>query len=315
MTKARAMLVLPLLLAGIELRAQTQEPQPRVERKMDVTILRGPGQPGVALGLLPPPPDFDFVTMPLAFEGEAVMGAPYSGEMVTEVVQPLADGNRIVRQSHAWVYRDGEGRTRRELGLAVIGNAVGGRDRKDVQIVDPQSHTNYLLDMDQRTAKVIGSPKIVISTDGAGAAESRGRVMIQTDDTFNVRVPEPPGGAGNAMFIRRTATAALPPEQVEQLGTRSIEGVEAQGTRSTMVIPAGQIGNEQPINVVTERWYSPQLKVLIMSRTSDPRFGETTYRLTNVTRAEPSPELFQVPSDFKIVESSVMPRVFKSEKK
>ena len=81
-----------------------------------------------------------------------------------------------------------------------------------------------------------------------------------------------------------------------------IEGVEAEGTRSTTTIPAGQIGNELPITIVSERWVSPDLKVLVMSRQSDPRFGETTYRLTNITRSEPSPDLFQVPPDFKIMD-------------
>ena len=93
---------------------------------------------------------------------------------------------------------------------------------------------------------------------------------------------------------------------VEDLGRQFMEGVTVEGTRTTMTIPAGQIGNEQPIKVVSERWFSPELKVLVMSRQADPRFGETTYRLTNVTRDEPSPELFEVPSDFKVIEPGIM---------
>ena len=81
-----------------------------------------------------------------------------------------------------------------------------------------------------------------------------------------------------------------------------MEGVAVEGTRTTMTIPAGQLGNEQPINIVAERWFSPDLKVLVMSRQSDPRFGETTYRLTNLTRAEPSPGLFEIPAGFSVVE-------------
>ena len=81
-----------------------------------------------------------------------------------------------------------------------------------------------------------------------------------------------------------------------------MEGVAVEGTSTTMTIPAGQIGNELPINIVSERWFSPDLKVLVMSRQSDPRFGETTYRLTNITRAEPSPQLFEIPADFTVVD-------------
>jgi hypothetical protein len=89
---------------------------------------------------------------------------------------------------------------------------------------------------------------------------------------------------------------------VESLGSQFMEGIAVEGTRTTVTIAAGQIGNELPINVISERWFSPDLKVLVMSRQSDPRFGETTYRLTNLTRAEPAPQLFEIPADFKIVD-------------
>ena len=82
-----------------------------------------------------------------------------------------------------------------------------------------------------------------------------------------------------------------------------MEGVAVEGTRTTVTIPAGQIGNEQAIRIVSERWMSPDLKVLVMSRQSDPRFGETTYRLTNLTRGDPSPELFEIPPDFKVIDA------------
>jgi len=108
------------------------------------------------------------------------------------------------------------------------------------------------------------------------------------------------------MFNRVETVSAMPSGKpvVESLGTQFMEGVAVEGTRTTMTIPAGEIGNEQPINIVSERWFSPDLKVLVMSRQSDPRFGETTYRLTNLTRTEPSPQLFEIPSDFKIVDAS-----------
>jgi hypothetical protein len=84
------------------------------------------------------------------------------------------------------------------------------------------------------------------------------------------------------------------------LGTQTIEGVPAQGTRITRTIPAGQIGNVQPIVITTENWYSPGLKVLVMSKSNDPRMGETSYKLTNIQRSEPAPSLFQPPDDYTV---------------
>jgi TonB family protein len=86
----------------------------------------------------------------------------------------------------------------------------------------------------------------------------------------------------------------------ETLGTQSFEGVAATGTRNTITIPAGQLGNERPILVVDESWFSPDLKVTVMSKHSDPRAGETVYRLTQISRAEPDAQLFQVPADYMI---------------
>jgi hypothetical protein len=100
---------------------------------------------------------------------------------------------------------------------------------------------------------------------------------------------------GPGSFARKDA-------KKESLGTQMIEGVQAEGTRATVTIPAGEIGNEQPINIVSERWYSPELQVVVMSRHSDPRMGETTYRLTNINRTEPAKSLFEIPSDYSLQE-------------
>ena len=86
----------------------------------------------------------------------------------------------------------------------------------------------------------------------------------------------------------------------EDLGQQSIEGVAANGTRTTTVIPAGAIGNEQPITIVSEQWFSPDLEMLVLTRHSDPRVGETTYRLTNINRSEPAASLFEIPAEFKV---------------
>src|SRR5206468_356454 len=110
------------------------------------------------------PISLDFISMPLGLGGETVTGAPYSADAVTVVVQALADGNRISRESKAAVYRDAAGRTRREQGLAIIGAMVGGpEDRQQVQISDPQAGITYILDMGTRTAHKLAVPKIALT--------------------------------------------------------------------------------------------------------------------------------------------------------
>ena len=94
------------------------------------------------------------------------------------------------------------------------------------------------------------------------------------------------------------------PAEVNQelIGKKSIDGIEADGKRSTITIPAGSIGNDRPILIVSERWESPELQTVVLSRHSDPRFGETIFRLTNISRTEPSHSLFEVPADYRIVD-------------
>ena len=83
--------------------------------------------------------------------------------------------------------------------------------------------------------------------------------------------------------------------KTEELGTRDFEGVSAQGTRKTTTIPADAIGNERPIEIVYERWFSKELGLVVYSKNTDPRFGEQIYKLTNIVRAEPDPSLFALP--------------------
>ncbi len=87
--------------------------------------------------------------------------------------------------------------------------------------------------------------------------------------------------------------------ETKSLGTRDFDGIKAEGTMTSHTIPAGQIGNERPIVVTSERWFSPDLFVVVYARTSDPRAGDTIYRLTNVKRGEPAADLFKVPADYR----------------
>jgi hypothetical protein len=249
------------------------------------------------------PVNIEFMSGPIAFDLEPVTGAPYSADAVTDVVQKLADGNRIARQNTAKISRDSQGRTRREEGFAMFGPLVNepkGGELRNVQISDPTTGTMVMLDLQSRTAhKMPAPPRPVLRAKMAG-------MNSVNVEKFEIAVPGP-NARGGVMFNRVEAVAGMNVEQpvVETLGTQFMEGVAVEGTQTTMTIPAGQIGNELPINVLSERWFSPDLKVLVMSRQSDPRFGETTYRLTNLTRAEPSPQLFEVPADFTIQDPGV----------
>jgi hypothetical protein len=117
-------------------------------------------------------------------------------------------------------------------------------------------------------------------------------------DQFTLRTE---AGVGETFVFRSKPNNAN--EVKQDLGKQNIEGVEAEGTRTTVTIAAGEIGNERPIEIVSERWYSPELQLVVMTRHSDPRTGETTYKLTNINRAEPAKSLFEVPSDYTIKES------------
>ena len=260
------------------------------------------------------PVNIEFMSGPVAIDTEPVTGAPYSAEAVTDVVQTLSDGNRIVRQNKAQISRDSQGRTRREEGFAMFGPLVNGpntNEVRNVQISDPTNGSMVMLDLQTRTAhRLPGLPRSCCGTrlPASPAMPRQSQSFEQASNSRNLKSPcpppPPPRRQGGVMFNRMEAMVAMRAEKpaVESLGTQFMEGIAVEGTRTTMTIPAGQIGNEQPISVVSERWYSPDLKVLVMSRQSDPRFGETTYRLTNITRAEPSPELFEIPADFTIVD-------------
>jgi hypothetical protein len=206
---------------------------------------------------------------------EPVTGAPYTADITTDIVLSLADGNRIERRSTSTVARDSRGRVRREQQLAAIGPILPQQEAQIVTITDPVAGVHYSFSRERKVATRAAMPVIRRIERG-------------------VRVRPPMAAAAAA------GPAAGRDARSEPLGTRDIEGVRAEGTRSTVTIPAGAIGNQAPIEIVSERWYSPDLQAVVMSRRVDPRFGETTFRMENIVRAEPAAELFQVPADYKV---------------
>lgn len=258
---------------------------------------------------------FAFVSSEMAFDATPVKSAPYSADAVTESIQTLADGNRIVRKSSAAVYRDGEGRTRREETIKAMGPfSKGGEEFHTIFINDPVAGTSYSLNTKDKTAhkstlhmkriRALTESEVKTAVEKANI-ETKAAKESGVTSTFEFRTEGGPPGFGPG--ARMTWFGGKDAKK-ESLGTQMIEGVQAEGTRTTITIAAGEIGNEQPINIVSERWYSPDLKLVVMSKQSDPRFGETTYKLTNINRSEPSRSLFEVPSDYTVQEMHTFPR-------
>jgi hypothetical protein len=248
--------------------------------------------------------------------GPVVVGAPYSGEGVTTTTQMLADGTRIERTVRSRFYRDGEGRTRREqtiLGLGPLGES------QTISIVDPVAGVMYGLNpathegrRSQLSVRSVTYALNPVTPDGRRTQVLRGGggpppPPPPPPGPGDVGAPPPPPpppppqGGGRRGPGERVANAP------ESLGTRQIEGLTVNGTKRTEVIPTGRIGNDRPIEVTDERWESPELRVLVMSKHHDPRTGDVEYRLTNVLRTEPPRELFIPPGDYAIVDAPPPP--------
>jgi hypothetical protein len=245
------------------------------------------------------------------FDGASgpVLGAPYSATITNESIQTLADGNRLVQTSTGTTARDSQGRTRQDTVLPPIGNLSAANAPHLVFIHDPVAQASYTLNLTERTAQKMPTlpPLGGISTPGVAGAtvsmrvvEGHGAPLAPPEaDAMPTTIAAPAPGM---FFEKHLVTAAQDQGNTEDLGSQTMEGVLVNGVRTTHTIPAGQIGNERAITIVTEVWTSPDLKTVVYSKRSDPRMGEQTFRLTNIVRAEPSPSLFTVPADFKIVD-------------
>ncbi len=229
--------------------------------------------------------------------GPPVKGAPYSADEIRENTQVLADGTTIHNETKTTVYRDGEGRVRRET-------------PNEISIWDPASGTNYVLNPKTMQARQM-SLRFAFTRSTNNALAAPGGDKGQTSEFFYsaIKSGEAPlvvmsGDTGFATLSDTVSSTAAPgvikrsfkldTGNKESLGTQSMEGVNAEGERITSTIETGAIGNDRPIQTVTERWYSQDLQTNIMTKRSDPRSGEETFKLTNIHKGEPSPVLFEV---------------------
>lgn len=291
----------------------------------------------VAIGLSAQTPDAQYATREDAVKSKLmakfridaqdaapIKGAPFCATVVTEHTQNLSDGNRIHTSESSQLCRDSQGRTRRDAGLNLLGAAPLANPPRLVTIVDPVEGFRYLLDTGSKTAQKmpIGADKFFVTAD---------KFFVTRDKAIG-----DPGNGGNAVFVERGTAAnadgsrlSVPGAEVnvrsmtinkagdesgrgsENLGDQIIEGIRATGTRVTTVIPAGKMGNEKPITVMSENWYSPELKVNVMTKHDDPWAGELKTEFQNVSTAEPDSSMFTVPADYTVIEDKDGPVVYK----
>ena len=220
---------------------------------------------------------------------QSQVGQPYSAEQVTERVQTLADGTHITQGGQTTkFYRDSAGRTRIEhTFIPPPGAMMASPPPSFIQIMDPVAGYHYTLDSRSQTA--------------------RRMAMAPATHWFNAAAPlatmTPPAAVPPMTAALKTDSTRPHPEvSRESLGAQAIEGILADGTRLTVTYPVGFMGNDRPITTVSETWISHDLRTIVLSKTSDPRYGDTTTKLTNIVLAEPDPGLFQVPAEYSIVD-------------
>jgi hypothetical protein len=195
-----------------------------------------------------------------------VTGAPFTASFTAVTSQTLADGNKIERTTSGTIARDSSGRVRRDMMLpAGPWSDTPNNPSHVVFISDPVAGANYILKVDNKTAERFTPP---------------------------TRPQRQPRDANDSQRDKDAVTTSL--------GTQTIGGVSADGTRVTRTIPAGAIGNQSPIQIVTEKWYAPSLQMYVKIQRSDPRYGNTTYQLSSVQTSEPAISQFQVPTDYTV---------------
>ena len=316
-----------LLMTGHVVRAQNPEAELQQRRvRLDEVILEAAaaaqtvggrtGGPGAPAGLGTDPTT-----------GPVVTGSPFSADATTTVVQTLGDGTRIEQRANAKFFRDGTGRVRRELtviGLDALNPSAQARTVITFDSVpgDPQP---FSLDPGGRTARRVARGSLGNAYFGAvrlnttltiAGIDPNVRTLERAVDLLaatqqlteaeraQLRELERSLNVAQSQGLQLTA-ASIPgglKPILEQLGTRQIEGVKATGRKTTVIVPTDRVGNDRPMQITDERWESPELSLVVSSRYSDPRTGVIEYKLTNIRRAEPPAELFQVPSDYTDIE-------------
>ena len=276
---------------------------------------------------------------------KAAEGKPLLAEFVTEHHQDFADGNSIARTTSSTIYRDAQGRIRRESQLSVPGLPSGIASAKFITIVDRRLGCGWVLNPQEMVAHryLLGQPSYVARLNAQGGGHllvrdpKTGATHAETagarhwhPHTFppSVRLSQDSIGspaamsaystgaiAGNAgarpeearsagsMRIDQPFLAAPNPVRTENLGEEMILGYRAHGKRVITTLPAGEIGNDRSIDIISEQWYSPELELVMRSMHRDPWAGEFTTTVTRIRRGEQAANLFTVPSKYKMTDA------------
>ena len=235
---------------------------------------------------------------------EVVKGVPFSGTLRTESTRVFADGNRIHQEGSSKMWRDKDGRTRTEAEI-MLPPGLAQQPPTLITISDPVAKVRYVLEPEKKIARKLPfAPEFELH-------RMSGPVTAAGPGMMNIAVAPPPEGAGapehrsNVMFYSIRSKQTKDDAKSESLGERDFDGVRATGTRLTTTIPAGEISNDRPIEIVSEQWYAKSLKTTVMTKHSDPWAGDFTSRLTEISTNDPDPGLFAVPSGYGIVEDKI----------
>lgn len=235
--------------------------------------------------------------------------APFSAEMLTTRVQTLADGTHITQPEQTTkMFRDSLGRTRAEMSMPGPPGSQQPPVARNITIVDPVEGVRYFLNVDMKTAQKIVLPKPVQrpATAPQPIGTPSGAAIAAVGPNAMMLYP----AQGGVAFAGRPYTGGggtAPTSKSESLGTQTIEGLIAEGHRTTITFSEGTVGNDREFVSTMETWQSQELGMTVLSKNSDPRTGERTEKLINVSRTEPDASLFQVPSDYTIEEQQPVP--------
>lgn len=223
-------------------------------------------------------------------QSKVITGAPYEADEKSVMTQTLADGNRIVQATSSRLYRDQQGRARVERSLKGL-SPEGGEVEKTVMINDPVAAAHFVLDERNRT---------VMKSSPASLRDAK--AMAEHLHSLEFALGKAKGtvhsGSEPIVVTKHSVIDGGENTKTESLGKQVMEGLSVEGTRTTVTIPAGAMFNERTIEIVSEKWFSPDLQMVIMSKRTDPRMGETVYTISKINRANPELSLFQVPAGY-----------------
>lgn len=202
-----------------------------------------------------------------------VPGVPFSAVAVQQMTQLLSNGTSFQRKTRAVIARDFRGRIHNEAREVLPATETREPMVLSIHIYDPDTRLNTFMSTYTRVARQRALP------NPPSTAPPRDWAQWKAEDT-------PPN----------------PNIRLEDLGDSTIEGVNAHGYRRAMTLSAKSSGTGTPVTVVDEYWYSDELHLNMVTKHSDPRTGDLTITVMQLNRAEPSADLFEVPSSYKIVD-------------